>query len=117
MAKKFIGTHWGTYTHKIKNNKLQLEYWGKDLNPTKFGIDFVNAAQDNLRIKQPYIRKGWLEHNKTSRGKDIFIPVSWNEAILYASNELKRIKKKYGNKSIYAGSYGWASAGLSLIHI
>ena len=111
MAKKFIGTHWGTYTHKIKNNKLQLDYWEKDLNPTKFGIDFVNAAQDNLRIKQPYIRKGWLERNKTSRGKDIFIPVSWNEAILYASNELKRIKKKYGNKSIYAGSYGWASAG------
>ena len=111
MAKKFIGTHWGTYTHKIKNNKLQLDYWEKDLNPTKFGIDFVNAAQDNLRIQQPYIRKGWLERNKTSRGKDIFIPVSWNEAILYASNELKRIKKKYGNNSIYAGSYGWASAG------
>ena len=88
MSNKFIGTHWGTYTHEKKNNKPKLTYWSKDINPTKFGLDFINAAQDNLRINQPYIRKGWLEKNKTSRGKDIFIPVSWNEAISYASKEL-----------------------------
>ena len=111
MSKKFIGTHWGTYTHEKNNNKPKLNYWSKDLNPTKFGLDFINAAQDNLRISQPYIRKGWLEKNKTSRGKDIFIPVSWNKAIAYASKELLKIKKRYGNESIYAGSYGWASAG------
>ena len=56
MAKKFIGTHWGTYTHKIKNNKLQLDYWEKDLNPTKFG-DFVNAAQDNLELNNHIFAK------------------------------------------------------------
>ena len=111
MSKKFIGTHWGTYTHEKNNNKPKLNYWSKDLNPTKFGLDFINAAQDNLRINQPYIRKGWLEKNKTSRGKDIFIPVSWNKAISCASKELLKIKKRYGNESIYAGSYGWASAG------
>ena len=111
MSKKFIGTHWGTYTHEKNNNKPKLNYWSKDLNPTKFGLDFINAAQDNLRINQPYIRKGLLEKNKTSRGKDIFIPVSWNKAISCASKELLKIKKRYGNESIYAGSYGWASAG------
>ena len=55
MSKKFIGTHWGTYTHEKNNNKPKLNYWSKDLNPTKFGLDFINAAQDNLRISQPYI--------------------------------------------------------------
>ena len=111
MSKKFIGTHWGTYTHGNKKSKPKLGYWTKDLNPTKFGLDFINAAQDNLRISQPYIRKGWLEKNKTLRGRDTFIPVSWDKAIRYASTELTKVKKKYGNECIYAGSYGWASAG------
>ena len=111
MSKKFIGTHWGTYTHGNKKSKPKLGYWTKDLNPTKFGLDFINAAQDNLRISQPYIRKGWLEKNKKLRGRDTFIPVSWDKAIRYASTELTKVKKKYGNECIYAGSYGWASAG------
>ena len=111
MSKKFIATHWGTYVQKGKGNNLKINYWTKDKNPTKFGLDFLNAAQDNLRITQPYIRKGWLENNKTKRGQDKFIPVSWDKAISIASDELLKVKKKYGNKSIYAGSYGWASAG------
>ena len=94
MSNKFIGTHWGTYIHKSKKNKSELNSWDKDPNPTKFGLDFLNAAQDKLRIKQPYIRKGWLENNKTARGKDIYIPVLWDEAISYASKELIKIKKK-----------------------
>ena len=93
MSKKFIGTHWGTYTHGNKKSKPKLGYWTKDLNPTKFGLDFINAAQDNLRISQPYIRKGWLEKNKTLRGRDTFIPVSWDKAIRYASTELTKVKK------------------------
>ena len=74
-----------------QKSKPKLNYWTKDLNPTKFGLDFINAAKDNLRISQPYIRKGWLE-NKTPRGRDTFIPVSWDKAIRYASTELAKVK-------------------------
>ena len=111
MSKKFIGTHWGTYIHETKNKKRRLNFWKKDPSPSKIGLNFLNAAKDNLRIKQPYIRKGWLEKNKNLRGKDTYIPVSWEKAISLAAKELKRIKLKHGNESIYAGSYGWASAG------
>ena len=44
------------------------------------------------------------------RGLDDFVPVSWEEAINITAYELKKIKKEFGNNSIYAGSYGWASA-------
>ena len=111
MSKKFIGTHWGTYIHEIKNKKIRFDFWKKDSSPSEFGLNFVSAAKDSLRIRQPHIRKGWLEKNKSLRGKDTYIPVSWEDAISYAANELKRVKLKFGNEGIYAGSYGWASAG------
>ena len=111
MTKKFTGTHWGTYIHEVKNKKILFNYWKKDPNPSEFGLNFVSAAKDSLRIRQPHVRKGWLEKNKSLRGKDTYIPVSWENAISFAANELERVKLKYGNESIYAGSYGWASAG------
>ena len=50
---KFIGTHWGTYKVTEDNqNKISLDYWDLDTNPTKFGLSMINSATDNLRIKQ-----------------------------------------------------------------
>ena len=112
---KYISTHWGTYkVNQDQDKNISLDYWEKDSSPTKFGLGLIEAASDNLRIKQPYIRKGWLKNRgpcDVERGKDIFIPMSWDEALDIAANELLKTKNKYGNSSIYAGSYGWASAG------
>mgnify|MGYP001250404725 CR=1 FL=1 len=41
---------------------ISLDYWNLDSNPTRFGLSLIDSATDNLRIKQPYIRKGWLEN-------------------------------------------------------
>ena len=112
---KYIGTHWGTYEVKEnKEKKIFLDYWDLDSNPTKFGLSLIDSATDNLRIKQPYIRKGWLENKGKSdykRGKDKFISVTWDDAFEIAAKELLKTKETFGNSSIYAGSYGWASAG------
>ena len=60
---KYITTHWGTYkVLQDKENNILLDYWDQDSYPTKFGLSFVDTATDNLRIKQPYIRKGWLKN-------------------------------------------------------
>ena len=60
-------------------------------------------------------RKSWLEEGPGSknnlRGIDPFIKVSWEKAEKLIANELNRVRKKFGNSSIYGGSYGWASAG------
>ncbi|EQB73584.1 MAG: hypothetical protein AMDU4_FER2C00057G0055 [Ferroplasma sp. Type II] len=52
----------------------------------KFGWGFVNSDE---RLKYPLIRKN---------GK--FVQVSWDEAIDFAANGLKKISEKYGNESI-----------------
>ena len=112
---KYISTHWGTYkVNEDKENNISLDYWEKDPYPTSFGLSLNEAATDNLRIKQPYIRKGWLKNKGKSnidRGKDAFMPLSWDEALDIAADELLKTKNNFGNSSIYAGSYGWASAG------
>ena len=111
----YVSTHWGTYKFSKDNNKkVKLDNWALDSSPTEFGLGLADAAIDNLRIKQPYIRKGWLKNPGKSdgkRGQDEFVSVSWNKALNLASQELLKTKKNYGNSAIYAGSYGWASAG------
>ncbi|MDB9788675.1 molybdopterin-dependent oxidoreductase [Candidatus Thioglobus sp.] len=111
----FVSSHWGTYNFSVdKNKKIQLDNWGLDSSPTEFGLGLADAAIDNLRITQPHVRKGWLDNIGKSdgkRGQDEFIPISWDEAFELASKELLKTKNVYGNSAIYAGSYGWASAG------
>ena len=111
----FVSTHWGTYeTSKNNQSNIKINKWSKDPNPSDFGLGFLDAATSDLRINQPHIRKEWLKdrHNKKNlRGLDEFVPVSWEEAIDLTASELQNVKKEFGNSSIYAGSYGWASAG------
>ena len=89
---KYISTHWGTYkVNQDKENNISLDYWEKDYYPTRFGLSLTEAATDHLRIKQPYIRKSWLKNKgKTDidRGKDTFVPMSWDESLDIAANEL-----------------------------
>ena len=112
---KFVSTHWGTYEISNSNdNNIKLRKWSLDPQPSKFGFGFVEAATSDLRVSQPHVRKNWLEdrnNNKNLRGLDEFIPISWDKAIALTAEELTNIKKNFGNKSIFAGSYGWASAG------
>ena len=111
----YVSTHWGTYkVSQDRSNNIKLENWELDSCPTEFGLGLADAAVDDLRIKQPYVRRGWLDSKGKSdgkRGRDEFIAISWEEAFNLASTELVRVKNEYGNASIYAGSYGWASAG------
>lgn len=55
------------------------------------------------RLKYPMRRKHWAPGggNKELRGKDEWIRISWEEALDIVASELKRIKKNYGNESIY----------------
>ena len=64
------------------------------------------------------IRKGFLDNldNITQpdgkRGDDAFVPVSWERAYDIIEQQLRRIYASYGPQSIFAGSYGWRSAGV-----
>lgn len=63
------------------------------------------------RLKYPMKRKNWKPGggNKSLRGEDEWERISWDEALKYIADELKRTKQKHGNNSILL-SAGWNSA-------
>ncbi|HHY25463.1 MAG TPA: molybdopterin-dependent oxidoreductase, partial [Desulfitobacterium dehalogenans] len=62
------------------------------------------------RLKYPMKRKHWQPGggDKSLRGQDEWERISWDEALTYITDELNRVKKDYGNRSIlHIG--GWSS--------
>ena len=113
---KYTSTHWGTYEVKrYGKNRVKLYPFEEDKDPSIIGQGIEDILDDESRIKHPMIRKGWLNAKDKDltglRGADEFVEVSWENAFKTVATEIKRVKNTYGNSSIYAGSYGWASAG------
>ena len=113
---KLTSAHWGTYQLEIKNNTVVgLKPFPFDRDPSEIGQSILDLLDGPTRIKAPMVRESWYL-KKTSksnklRGQDCFIPITWEEAINIVAGELRRVIDEHGNSSIYAGSYGWASAG------
>ena len=108
--------HWGTYRVRTENGRVQELYGFEadhDVSPIAQGM--VDTQDGPTRIDQPMVRKSWLENGRgaktSARGAEAFIAVSWDEAERLVANELEHVRSEYGNQAIYAGSYGWASAG------
>ncbi|WP_080797460.1 molybdopterin-dependent oxidoreductase [Arabiibacter massiliensis] len=71
------------------------------------------------RLKYPMKRKGWQpgggeSSNGQMRGRDEWERISWDEAIAYIADEVRRIIDAHGNRSILAYG-GEASKVLSLL--
>ncbi len=109
-------THWGTYRVDVSRGRVTaLRGFEHDPDPSPIGPGIVNVLEGPTRITAPMVRKSWLEGGPGTagqmRGSDEFVEVSWDEANRLVAGELDRVRKAHGNKAIYAGSYGWASAG------
>ena len=127
-TKKPTSFHWGSYYAEIENEKIVgMRPYENDKDPSKIANGIINSVDDELRIRVPHVRKGYLreirkelanskmaltgKRSREKRGSDNFVSVSWEEAIDIVAFELNRVKKKYKNKAFFAGSYGWGSAG------
>lgn len=109
-------THFGAYNVHTKAGKIvEVTPSSRDPRPSAIGRSLAESVDHPLRIKQPMVRRGWLEsplgENREGRGGDDFIEIEWGQAIALVTAQLQRVKRDHGNASIYAGSYGWASAG------
>lgn len=112
----FTSTHWGVYEVETKNGKIaDLKPFAEDPDPSPIGPSIIDLLEDKTRIMAPAIRQSWLDGGPGTapekRGSDRFVTVSWDEAEAMVAGELDRVRKTHGNQAIYAGSYGWASAG------
>jgi len=109
-------SHWGAYWVDVADGRVTgLRDFEQDPDPSPIGHGIVDVMDGPLRITQPAVRKSWLEHGPGARGDlrgaEGFVSVSWDEAERLVAAELERVKLQHGNEAIFAGSYGWASAG------
>ncbi|NBW06124.1 MAG: Asp-tRNA(Asn)/Glu-tRNA(Gln) amidotransferase GatCAB subunit C, partial [Alphaproteobacteria bacterium] len=109
-------THWGTYHARVKHGRLiDMQPFAEDTDPNEIGRGIVDVIDNPARITAPMVRKSWLETGPGSapekRGHDPFVEIDWPHANKLVAAELDRVIKQFGNESIFAGSYGWASAG------
>ena len=109
-------SHWGTYEVHVEGGRVsKFVDFAEDSDPSPIGHGLVDVLDDALRITSPMVRRGWLEggpgSNGERRGEDEFVAVSWERVNQIVADELRRVRSDYGNQSVYAGSYGWASAG------
>ncbi len=109
-------SHWGTYRARIGNGRVQeLLAFEQDCDPSPIGPGILDVQHGPMRVDAPMVRETWLTGGPGTRtdlrGSDPFVEVSWEKVNELVAAELNRVRKTFGNASIFGGSYGWASAG------
>ncbi|MEM7112353.1 MAG: molybdopterin-dependent oxidoreductase [Chloroflexota bacterium] len=110
-------THWGNFRVEVNEAEeiVGVHPYEADLEPSPFGQALKDALDTRVRVSQPMVREGYLKaganSDKTGRGREPFVAVSWETAFDLVAAELQRVIATHGNEAIYAGSYGWSSPG------
>src|SRR5215213_5042108 len=109
-------THWGVYDVHVESGEIaRITPFEHDPDPSPIGQSLVGTVTGPVRVRRPAIRKSWLERgpgaSPEKRGCEPFVEVSWDEALDLVARDIDRVRKNFGNDSIFAGSYGWSSAG------
>jgi len=109
-------SHWGNYLVTTEAGEItKVGSYPVDKDPTPIGQSLIDSQHKGVRIPQPMVRKSYLEQgpdgDRSLRGKEAFVPVSWETAFELASKALTNTKEQHGNEAIFGGSYGWGSGG------
>lgn len=108
--------HWGAFTAIVRNGRLvECEPFEHDPHPSPMLRSIPEMVYSPLRISRPAVREGWLKQrewsDRTQRGAERFIEVSWDHALDLAADAIERTRARFGAESLFGGSYGWSSAG------
>lgn len=112
-------SHWGTYRVTVSEDHQRIEdvrAHSDDPDASPAIGNVKESHRHTSRVVRPSIRRRWLERGPgpdPQRGgdDDEFVEVPWDDALDLLAKELGRIRTDFGNRSIFGGSYGWASAG------
>lgn len=116
MKQLTTGNHWGGYRATVRDGKVaELAPISEADEVSEMTASMIDSLDAPSRVRRPAVRESWLKGGPGTaggrRGADPFIEVSWEKATTLLSEELLRVRGLYGNQAIFAGSYGWASAG------
>jgi biotin/methionine sulfoxide reductase len=108
--------HWGAFTAVVEQGRLiRCEPFAGDPAPSPMLDSIVPLVYSQQRIRRPAVRRSWLQKRENSprtlRGKEDFVEVDWDVALSLVAEENQRVRSQYGADGLFAGSYGWSSAG------
>ncbi|MCA1008073.1 molybdopterin guanine dinucleotide-containing S/N-oxide reductase [Rhodococcus hoagii] len=107
--------HWGMFEVESADGDVSaVQPYAGDADPSPILGNLPGSVRHRARITGPAVRRGWLESGpgpSDVRGADEFVAVSWDELTELLARELRRVVDQHGNRAIFGGSYGWASAG------
>lgn len=116
MAKPVSLCHWGAFEADLSDGRLvAASPWpGSGADADMIGA-LPELVYSDARIDRPHVREGWLRDRArsegTARGHERMVPIGWDQALKLVAGELLRIRDDHGHRSLFAGSYGWSSAG------
>lgn len=110
------GSHWGAFRADVQDGRVVgVKPFELDPNPSQILEAIPEMLYGDVRIAEPYLRESVARFGPGARpelrGAEGFVPVSWEKALDVVAAELRRVKAEHGNEAIFAGSYGWSSAG------
>ncbi|MBK17800.1 MAG: Asp-tRNA(Asn)/Glu-tRNA(Gln) amidotransferase GatCAB subunit C [Rhodospirillaceae bacterium] len=117
MATKLFrnSSHWGAFLAEVEEGRVTaVQPFEEDPHPSPMLDAIPHSVHTETRVMRPFVREGWLKNgpgNGEGRGREPFVPVSWEKAFDLVAGEMKRVKDTYTNDAIMGGSYGWSSAG------
>lgn len=109
--------HWGAVRPHVEAGRVEgLAPFEGDRHPSVLLAGTHESVYSELRIREPMVRASWLKRvagtdHRLRRGVDGYVAVGWSEALELAAQAISDTIGQHGNRAIYAGSYGWASAG------
>jgi len=109
-------SHWGAFVADVEDGRLVgVRPFDRDPHPSAMIEAWPDMVTAPSRIQRPMVREGYLRggpaRGGAGRGREPFVPVSWDRALGLAAEALAGTKARHGNDAIFGGSYGWSSAG------
>jgi biotin/methionine sulfoxide reductase len=109
-------SHWGAFIAEVDGGRIVgVRPFEHDPDPSHLINAVPGAVHSKARVAEPMVRAGWLEQgpgNGAGRGREPFVPVSWDRALDLVAGEIDRVRRERGNAAIMGGSQGWSSAGV-----
>lgn len=98
---KMAGSHWGAFKALVKGGVVsEVKAFELDKHPTDMLNGIKGLIYNPSRIRYPMARLDWLKNrensDRTQRGDNRFVRLTWDEALDLFHEELERTQTQYG---------------------